>query len=118
MGWQDQWFAAEVASAYELEIVKGYENGKFAPGKAITREEMAVMAFRALQAADLTADKTDKSMPYRDASAISSYAKDAIESLTEAGMVSGKGNNLFAPRSLTTRAEAAQLIYRLFRLNA
>jgi hypothetical protein len=112
---QEDWFAAEVASAYELNIVKGYENGEFAPDQSITREEMAAMAYRALQAAGLDVNGSGNAIPYHDASAVSGYAKEAIAALNKAGIMTGKGNGIFDPQSLATRAEAAQIIYRLFR---
>ena len=46
---------------------------------------------------------------------ISGYAKENIEELFEAGVLNGKGGNMFDPFGNATRAEAAKIIYEAFK---
>ncbi|KAI7244618.1 hypothetical protein KC345_g12148, partial [Hortaea werneckii] len=49
------WYAGAVSAAYENKLVSGVSAGSFAPGKSITREQMAVMVKQGL---DLRAGTT------------------------------------------------------------
>lgn len=104
------WFAPYVAWAAEQGIVKGSLNGEFRPYAPIRREEMAVMLvrFAAQQSVDLrsTVDAT----VFTDQSLISAWAADAIASLQQAELFSGKTDNRFDPQGSATRAEAAKLL--------
>ena len=55
---------------------------------------------------NLNATKDD----FSDFEIISDYAKKAISALAGDGVVSGRGNNMFAPTETATRAEAAVFI--------
>ena len=44
---------------------------------------------------------------------VSDYAKNSVLMLSNLGIVSGKGNNRFAPKAFATRAEASVMIYNL-----
>lgn len=49
---------------------------------------------------------------FSDDGEISGYAKEAVYTLKAKGIISGRGENEFAPKSGMTRAEAAKLIYQ------
>ena len=49
---------------------------------------------------------------FADGDAISDYAAEAVGSLYQNGVVSGRGDNLFAPQDTMTRAEAAAILCR------
>lgn len=102
----DDWFAPYVASAQASGIVMG-NGGSFAPYSLITREDMAVMLFRAMK---LTKSSNEKEV-FFDSADISDYAVSAVYALYEKGIVKGSGNGMFVPKSNATRAEAAQMIY-------
>ncbi|WP_379135820.1 S-layer homology domain-containing protein [Paenibacillus sp. sgz500958] len=110
------WFAADARSAALLGLVQGYADGSFRPDAPITREQMAVMASRALELLHDQATEKDNSGPlvsFKDASGISSWAKDAVELLTASGIMNGQPSGSFAPTSNTSRAEAAVILRRL-----
>ena len=46
------WYADAVIWAYNAGVVSGYEDGTFRPGRAITRQEMAVMFYGMLFGTD------------------------------------------------------------------
>lgn len=99
------WYEKYVASAYNAGIIYGVGDNIFGVGMPITREDMAVIAARAAKLASYgTEDK------FSDDDAISDYAKDAVYTMKQKGIMSGQGNNRFAPKSYATRAETAKMI--------
>ena len=52
-------------------------------------------------------------LPFTDAGAISSYAKEAVAVLCDIGVLNGMGDGCFAPRGPVTRAQAAKAVYAL-----
>jgi hypothetical protein len=76
---------------------------------------MMVMVERALKAAgtELGHAAPEHLEGFKDAASIAGYAKKSVAGLLEAGLVEGSGNNL-NPTGLTSRAEAAVLLYRLY----
>jgi len=106
------WFAKAVSTAYGLGIVNGKSDTEFDPQGVITREEMAVMLTRAYTL-EQGQGKPTVERAYRDADLISGWAKPYVTQATELGLVSGRGNGLFAPAAALTRAEAAKAVYNL-----
>ncbi len=108
------WFAPYVTWAKEKGIVSGYEDGSFAPNKEITREELCTMIVRTLTAYNLAPEKAELS--FADANTTSDWAKESIASLAKLGIVSGKGDNQFAPLDNATRAESAKIITGMYKI--
>lgn len=105
-----------VQIAAELNIIKGTGDGSFKPRDPVTRQDMFVMAARAMQAAGRWDDDAGAGFDltvFEDHAKISSYAIDAIRGLTRAGLIRGDGT-LVRPLDQVSRAEAAVLIYRLY----
>lgn len=104
---ENSWYFDYVNSAYLINAVNGDDNGNFNPNDKITRQDMAVMIYRAMNMSDT--DLPD----FTDSDEISDYAVNAVGALYRKGIVSGMGNGSFAPRDFATRAQAAQMIYKL-----
>ncbi|MBQ2741528.1 MAG: S-layer homology domain-containing protein [Oscillospiraceae bacterium] len=105
------YFAQELAIARNTGIVGGIGDNKYAPRDNITRQDMMVIVYRALQ--KLGVELGENTEPkYPDYDAVATYARDAVSALIGAGLVNGK-NNLIAPLDYTTRAEVAVLIKRI-----
>lgn len=104
-----------VAKAYG--IIEGRNDGLFYPTENITRQDMFVIAARALRQLEQLVGEADQSVlaDYTDQALISNYALDELATLIENGLVEGNNNRL-NPLGLATRAEAAVFIYRLFYL--
>ena len=105
------WYEDAVYWAAHNSIVNGYEDGTFRPDGQITREEMCAILDRLLismgkriQKAQLKFDDTDK---------IGDWAVDSVARLVKTQIIRGQANNLFAPKSTATRAEAAAVLHRL-----
>ncbi len=55
-------------------------------------------------------DNEKDAVSFADSSSICGWAQDAAGLAQKLGLIKGRGNNLFAPQALTTRAEGAQMI--------
>ncbi len=106
----DAWYAPYVATAAQLGIAQGIGGGEFGVGQTILREDMAVMVQRALETMGITLQQEGESIPFSDAQAISDYAKEAIDMLVRANVISGDENNRFNPKENLTREQAAKII--------
>lgn len=106
----DNWYATAIQTAVSNSLVKG-DGDAFRPNDSITRQEMAIIAMAAyeLKLGELTADEIDCA----DVESISSWAIDAVSKAYASGIINGRGDNTFAPKANTTRAEAASVIIRL-----
>lgn len=102
------WSAPYIAFAANKGIVSGVGDGIFKPKGNISREQAATIIARAINKdGKYEKSKTD----FADNSSISSWAKEGVAFLSDNGIVSGRGNNMFCPADNMTRAEAAVIIY-------
>ena len=109
-----QWYSAASAWAATNGIILGYEDGSFRPDRTITREEMCVILDRVLT---LLGEKTNGTpRHFSDESMISDWAKKSVDRLSACGIMKGQNGNRFAPRDVSTRAEAATVLLRLYDL--
>ncbi|GEM_PF-1383262 len=101
-------------TAKTLGIVNGVGNNMFAPEQAITRQEMFVMLYNALDVIEeLPQASSDKQLSdFGDENQVASWAQDAMSALIEGGVISGS-NGMLNPTASTTRAEMAQMLYNL-----
>ena len=86
---QDAWYAGAVAWAGENGIVNGVGGGVFAPGKAITREQMVTMLYRyACYRGEATGAAGDLKQ-FADGEEVSAWAVEAMSWAVGAGLISG-----------------------------
>lgn len=109
------WYEKYIASAVAEGIVFGQSDAYFGIGQQISREDMAVMAFRAAQKYAGITEATSEEM-FADETDIAAYSKAAVYTLRANGVINGKENNQFQPKNHATRAEAARIIYSLIQL--
>lgn len=110
------WYAPYVAKVCSADVASGYGNGFFGAGDNITRQDMAVMAFKAKIAAGYEFDTTAEITDFADKAQIADYALNAVACMCEAEIINGVGENKFAPNAFATRAQAAKIIYLLMKL--
>ncbi|MCR8660179.1 S-layer homology domain-containing protein [Paenibacillus endoradicis] len=110
---QGEWYYKSVASAQQLGIVSGLTDGSFGVSNKITRQEMAAMAYRAIQKVGITLKVEQEAVTFNDAQDFASYAKEAVTAMHKAGIINGVGNDKFDPEGTATRAQAAVILYRL-----
>lgn len=94
-------------------IVSGTGYGQFSPDRDLTRQDMAVIIQKGLQASALTIPETQPAKPFPDSGEISPYAADAIASLQKAGLLSGDSEGKLHPKDIVTRAEGTTVLVRL-----
>lgn len=110
----DDWFSGVVEAASKRSLVMGCGDGIFAPDASITREQMAVIIYRAYLAAGGEAPP-DFDLMYYDSYMVSDWAVEAVKNVSSLGFFSGTDSNLFEPGRSATRAEAAAVIYRVLK---
>ncbi|OPA73375.1 hypothetical protein BVG16_29010 [Paenibacillus selenitireducens] len=104
------WYAEDVAASVKAGIVTGRNDHIFAPEETITRAEMAVLIVRSL-GIDVQNYATTSS--YADAKNIPIWALPYVTDATDANLIQGRGQEIFAPQQPALRAESAQLIFNL-----
>lgn len=112
----DAWYYPAVSTAQALGIVNGKGNGMFGASDVITREEMAVITFRAWGTALGEPSTPSEAEPFKDQNTISGFALESIAALRQEGIINGYADGSYKPKGLTTRAEASVIIYRLLGL--
>lgn len=103
------WAKSSILSAVNAGIVLGYEDNTFRSGRMISRAEITTMIVRA---SGIQADAQQLST-FGDKDQIPAWAYSYITAAAEAGLIQGKGDNLFMPNDNATRAEAVTLILSL-----
>jgi len=78
-------------------------------GMNITRQDIATVIYRANTSA-FNGVAFGNNMT--DGAQISDYAREGVNALTSAGIVTGYADGSFRPSSFATRAEATVIIYR------
>ncbi len=102
-------FYPYVASAYRVGAVKGVSEKSFGAKNAISRQDLAVMAYRGLTLSGVRLPKVRDRVLFADDAQIADYAKEAVYAMYEAGLISGVGDGRFDPQGNATRAAAAQI---------
>ncbi len=107
------WYYNSIATAQKLGIVSGKLDGSFGVKDQISRQDMAVMLYKTAKIAKINLASASV-VQFTDKGQISEYAVEAVEAVQKAGIVSGVGDGIFAPKNKSTRAEASAIIYNLF----
>jgi hypothetical protein len=106
------WGYYAISSLSSKGIVSGYPDGTFEPNADITRAEFAAMLAKALGLST-----TGTTGTFTDVTA-DDWCYGAVNAAASAGLVSGMGNNLFAPNALITREEMAVMVAKALGTNA
>jgi len=107
---QDDWYYPYIAIASSRNIVNGIGNGDFGAGNNITRQDMATMFLNVMT---YTGKSIVPRKSYFEDEMIDSYAKKAVDTMAEIGVINGYEDGTFRARNFATRAEAAVIIVRL-----
>ena len=108
----DAYYAPYVNWAAQTGIVEGVTATTFVPDTNINREQMAVIMKNYAAKLGYDLPQTLKAVTFADNTQISSWAKDAVKSMQQAGILAGKVNNRFDPKGTATRAEVATVLRR------
>jgi hypothetical protein len=108
------WAEKYILRLVSLGVVGGYEDGSYRPEAGITRQEFAKMV---VLAAGLEAD-AEPELTFADAGEIAGWARGYVSAAVNAGIITGVGDNRFAPADSVTRAQAATMIIRALGIEA
>lgn len=111
----DSYYYNPVGIAKKLGITAGCGNNLFKPTESISRQDMMVLAARALEKYQgLEAAETNAVLEmFTDRKEVAEYAALSLATLIEAGITEGSGGRL-TPRAYTTRAEVAAFLYKIY----
>nr|WP_191397673.1 S-layer homology domain-containing protein [Flavonifractor sp. An306] len=106
---EGQWYTEAIRWAASEGIVTGYGDGAFGTNDSITREQFAVMLYRYAGAQPASGTLST----FRDGTAVSDWAAEAMGWAVEAGLITGTGDgSTLTPQGQATRAQAAVLLMR------
>ncbi|MDY3118430.1 MAG: 5'-nucleotidase C-terminal domain-containing protein [Peptoniphilus sp.] len=106
------WYENAVIWAAQNKYVAGYEDNTFKPNQKVTREEMAAILGRYIEAKGLPLT-LDLKEPFADQKKISKWAEKSVDTVRRADLMRGREENRFAPKASATRAELAQVMNTL-----
>ncbi len=111
---ETDWFYPYVTTMASRKLILGIGDGMFGSGQNITRQDMAVLMFRIGEMLGVMDQSQSKNSGFEDDRYIASYAKTAVVTLRELGIINGNELNCFNPTMTATRAEAAQMLYNCY----
>ena len=106
------YYAPYVEWAFSNGIIIGAGEKTFAPDAAVTREEIAGMMKQYAAVLGYTLPIAREAEIFTDNNKITGSMKSAVQTMQQAGVMNSKGNHLFAPKDIVTRAEAAAILRR------
>lgn len=104
------WYYSKLSTAVQMQIFCGCGDGTMGPDRSITRQEVMTVLASAFALPGGTAADI-KSFP--DADSVSAWAVSSVAGLVKAGLVSGDNYGRLNPSAAVTRAELAQMLYKL-----
>ena len=110
---REDWSYPYISAAYNKGIVGGYEDGSVRGASSITREEMAVMAYRAALISGISIGQVIPGVSFVDGEKISTWAYEAIMVLARGDILHGTGGDLFCPEQHAGRAETVVFLSNL-----
>lgn len=117
-GFQDiksgSYYESAVIWASARGIVTGTSGKSFSPQNPITHEQLAVMLYRyAVLYLGMDASANASLSTYPDGEQVGAYAQKAMQWCVSKGLITG---SKLSPKSNATRAEVAEMLYRLSKL--
>lgn len=113
---EGDWSYPYIAAAYEAGIISGTGENVFGIGATMSRQDIAVVTARALDAAQVKILPVTETIRFTDEAAAADYAAEAISRIARSGIVGGYPDGSFQPQGTITRAEAAKVLAQVIRL--
>ena len=111
------WFYEAVKIAYDYKIVDGTSPTTFSPNDKVTREQMMVIIMRILNDKGITdtLEDTGKVIDvFKDSEKLSPWAVEHMTNGVKYGLFEGRTEDTLNPRDNAMRAEAAQILKKLY----
>lgn len=111
----DRWSSLAIESVARANIISGYGDSTYRPEQYMSRQEFAVVAdkflhYQGYRTEDPTALDT---IHFSDQKFIAPWAQSSVRELALFGFINYSTTGLFNPEKYVTRAEAAEITYRL-----
>lgn len=113
---ENDWYFDSVAWGEANGIILGISDSEFAPNEKVTREQTALILSRYAKFKDCFTENYSDLSGFEDANEISDWAKDAVKWAVGEGIITGMTDTLISPKTTLTRAQAATLLMRFFKL--
>lgn len=101
-----------VLKAYALGVINGTSETGFSPYDDLTREQAATILARLAKV--LGYELPTQTSTFEDAASISSWASDAVGSLSAAGIMNGVGGSRFDPQGIFSAEQAVLTVMRMY----
>lgn len=108
-----EWYEKYLAAAQKTGLLLGNPDGSAGIGQFIKRQDMAIMVYRAVLGTGKELKSLYDEIHFDDENEIAQYAYEAVLKIQQAGIISGMGNNTFAPVNNADRVQAAKIIFSL-----
>ena len=102
-----------VAALHAMGIISGESETAFAPSDSLTREEAAAILYRLIRKIYPNAAATERYFEFADGAQISDWAMSPVQTICNMGIMSGVGDNKFAPKDLYTAEQAIATLVRI-----
>ena len=111
----DRWSSLAIESVARANIISGYGDSTYRPEQYMSRQEFAVVADKFLHYQGYrTEDPTAlDAIHFSDQKFIAPWAQSSVRELATFGFINYSTTGLFNPEKYITRAEAAEITYRL-----
>lgn len=109
------WYYDAVRKAQGNSWLAGRNEKAFLPEEGITREEMAAVLYRFMGENLLRSREGESDAGFVDEDEMAPWSRQAVKELLGMGIVRGMPDGRFCPRDKLTRAQAASLLYRVFK---
>lgn len=104
----DDWYYKYVMALYKNGIIKGISEDEFGSNATVTRQDICVIIARTLKQ---TVGEPDVS--FSDIDLAAEYAKESIKLMKKLGIINGYEDGSFKPMNYASRAEMAQILYKI-----
>ncbi|MCT4604658.1 MAG: S-layer homology domain-containing protein [Marinisporobacter sp.] len=112
---KDAWYHDYIGVAYKNRLINGRSETLFDPNGNITRQEMAVIVATVLEKKGYKKSSLDGLNIFKDTENIAAWAKDSVSLCVKEKIISGMGDRSFAPKQNANRAQAATMLYKLYK---
>lgn len=108
----DGYYCTAVAWALETGVTKGISQTRFAPYKALSRQELATMVYRYAESCGQDVSGRADLSGFADANAVAHWAADALAWAVDARLIEGFPDGRVMATASATRAQSAVILCR------
>ncbi|HYF92658.1 MAG TPA: S-layer homology domain-containing protein [Symbiobacteriaceae bacterium] len=108
-----EWARGYVATAVEMGLIRGFDDGSFRPDDPVSRVQVAVVAARGLRYKEVLGEN-GRGRRFRDEERIPAWARADVELTAAAGVIEEFWGEDFDADTPATRALAAAVVRRLY----